>query len=249
MYQQIEIVTLDSSIYYSKKVIENGTVLVVETYDTANDKVILTLEKISGTFNSLYATQYSVDVDKGLFYMSPMNTGSTIRITYYTEGEINPFYVSSNISVFTKKMLTWSENRICDGLYLYRSDTDENRTWHFKGGSFILEGLLYVVIDHFLDIRYMSPPTISNKYSAYYFYVNRDVVVDSLDNKTKILNKVGMLQSSSLYAKMSEAKTDVLGKYASTHTVDALPICFLYVMQSNNMYQYWVEYPSSGRVI
>jgi len=244
-----EITTIETPIYATKKIPTIGADTAVYLYDTILEVRKEELTRVNGRYNTLFETEYSVDLDKGQFYMSPSSIGKTYEFVFFTHGESNPYHLSSDINIYIRKILAWTETRICDGMYFFRYASDEDYMWRVRGGSILYNSRLYIYPDSMFDVRYVSPPTVQNKFRCYQFFVNEDLISSYVDTKTKTLTTLGVLPSSGIYNSMNEAKTDVISRYTSLYESESLDIAFMYINILNGDYRYWIEYPTEGRTI
>jgi hypothetical protein len=249
MYLTRETVLLNSPSYICLQTIEPYAEISVYGWDNVENKILFKYEQVSGLYNSLYINQFSVDVEKGIFYFNPSNINTYVRIEYYTSGDQNPFHISSNLMSYVTRIIQWSNSRIVDGLYFYKGEFDSQEVFRLKGGSILYNGSLYVCKDLIMDFKDLASPTINNVFRCYYFFINEEILSNYLDEQTLILNSVGEIHSQMLYDTMRDAKNDVDKLYNDKYFSDPLGIAYVYLRITGRNYNFWINYVNDSRVL
>ena len=253
MYLETENTILTNTIYYTNNIIVSSEPITVYKIDTVADERIelsRNTAPVSGNI-SLFENQYTVNEESGILYF-PLNlVGQSIEIRYFTEGNINPFKTTGNIGNFIERFISWGNNRIIDGLFLYQNVYDKSHNRHIKRGSFVINGNYYIVNDITLNFRNHGVPSVRGRYNCVYFFINPTIVEDYLSENNKELVNVGILTSSTHHETQNEARTDVIARYTTTYgNINTLRIAFVYVLvDDDNNILYWTEYPKDSRLV
>lgn len=250
MYLHTETIKITSSLFYTTYLMTFSSDVFV---DKLNDNTFIPeyqLERIGGKYNSLFITQYAVDTEQGLIYFASASVGLTFKIQYYTNGEINPFNMSSNLNQIITRLMLWSSKRICDGLYINEYDEDASYLKRLEGGSVIYNNNIYAVKKTILNFNELSPPRLLNLYRGYYFFINNYILSTYLNTRTQTISNIGILTSSGIYETVGQAKLDVLDRYATLYSDPPLEIAYLYQSIGNdNMRTFIIHYIKESRVI
>jgi len=250
MYLKKELIdNLSSPVYFTKYTID-GVNVRAWLYDSIKGEKVYELTKVPNITINLKENQFSVDWKNNRIYFAPNLIGTSIYLEYYSFGEINPFYETSNILKFVKQVLNWTNFKINSGLYFYKYPNDTDNIWRLASGSIIYNSNLYVVNEIIYDFRDYAPPTQPDMYKCYYFYINQDVLDSYQDKQTKTLNKVGLIISD-MFEDIGTAKLNVLSKYQNIHKEpqEVIDIAFMYITLSGNHFEYWIEYPKEFRTL
>jgi len=247
MYRKSEVVYLDTFTYYTKYTIDYPQIN-AWLYDNVKRKDILPLNFISTPSTLLFDNQYSVDLDKNQLFFAQNLVGKYVRIEYYTQGTLNPFYIATDISRFISEIFLRSQNNISSGLYFYQTEYDPEYIWRLSHGSVMYNGEFIVTKELTLNFKELSPPTLENYCRCYYFFINKEIIQSYLFNQTNTLQKVGMIKSE-MYDSFDKAKLDTKVKYEHTYKSDPLNIGWIYLMvnQKSNNYEFWIEYDQTIR--
>lgn len=250
MYRKEEIVYVDSPILYLRFGLTNDNVS-VWLYNTSLSEDVYSLDRVHTLSISLFNNQFAIDDDKNALFFSPSIVGNYVRIAYYSEGDQNPFYASSNLHQFITKVLAWSGNRIIDGLYIHWTGcSNDISSKTIQAGSVIYNNQLYIYPGGTFDIKLHAPPTIRGTYRAYYLFVNEELLSDKLNRQTKIMSDIGILRSTVTHSSIDAAKLDVMSLYDSLYESEPLKVCFAFVLLTEeNTYELWVEYPNDHRAL
>lgn len=250
MHLYTETITLKSSILYTIYQMSFASDVTIDILNPETFEVDYHLDRIGGRYNSLYQTQFAVDNEKGLIFFSSSSVGCIAKITYDTTGEINPFHASENLFSTIARILTWSNKRICDGLYIYSYPDDLDYIKRLERGSFIYNGYVYVCNERVLNFTELSPPRMKNLYRGYYVYINDATMYENLDKKTKSLTGASVLVSSGIHENTLQAKYDVLARYDAMYTSPALSVAYMYQsIRSDNTREIIIDYISESRVL
>ncbi len=249
MLRKEEKVLVDAPVMYLKYITATDAVDAF-IYDYSMQTDVQELERVYTLTISLFNNQFSVDEDVGAIYFAPAIIGQYVRIVYYTEGELNPFYASSNLHAFISQVLKWTSNRVSEGIYLTSHRCDPSYARMIEPGSFVYDGQFGVYPGELFDIRQHSPPTIKNTFKAYYFYINADTVSQYKYNQDQVLSQISILTSTTMHDTIGNAKLDVDALYTSTHDSDPIKICYVYIkLLESFAYDIWVEYPQESRTL
>lgn len=249
MYKKEEILLVDNPIIYLRYIIATS-IIQVFLYDYSKHEDIQEMERISTLSISLFNNQYAIDLDKSSIYNAPSILGKYIRIIYYSEGEQNPFHASSNLHAFITQVLRWTSNRISEGIYLTRQVSDCDNTRSIAPGSFVYENKFGVYPGEIFDIRLHAPPTVANKFKAYYLFINQEHIDGFLNRQDQMLTKIGVITSSTIHDAIDTAKLDVLTLYLSLYNSTPLEVALMYIKLTDTFaYDIWVEYPPTSRTL
>lgn len=249
MYRKEEIILVDSPVIYLRYILATSNVQAF-LYDYTKHEDIQELQRVATLTISLFNTQFAVDEDKSSIYNAPAIVGQYVRIVYYSEGESNPFYASSNLHAFITQVLRWTANRVSEGIYLTTKECDCAHLRSIQPGSFVYENRFCVYPGDVFDIRLQSPPTIINKFKAYYLFINQEIVDTYLNQQEQILTKLGSITSSTMHDTTGAAKLDVLSLYDNMYETTPIEIAFVYIKLTETMsYDLWVEYPQKSRTL
>jgi len=252
LFRKLQIETIESSIIYLKYVVDAASQVTVQVVNPITLELEYELERVNSISTALRSDQFVVDEDVSAILVNLALEGKKVVITYYTDGQINPFYASSNLHTFISKVLKWTSNRIVDGLYVYwdYKDCNDKPIKKIKAGSFVYNGLFHIYGGGVFDIRDWAPPTIVNAYRGYMFFINDEILTSHLDNRTNILQELGILTSDSMHDTVDAAKLDVMTKYDRIYSSEPLVICYGYVLlNGQRQYDYWFEYPPENRTL
>jgi len=252
MYRKLQIVEITSSIIFLKYVVDLGSIITVSEVDPITHELIYNYERVNTVTAAMRTDQFTVDEDLSAVVVSLANKGKTIAITYYTDGTQNPYYASSNLNLFIEKVLSWTDNRICDGLYVYWNQyrPEDEYVKHIKPGSFIYDGNFYVYGGEDFNIRDYAPPTRIGYCRCYKMFINNEILESYVDMQVKLLTRIGIITSSDMYAKFDEAKLDTMGTYDNMYQSQPLDICYMYVVLNEERdYDIWIEYPQGARTL
>ena len=251
MYQHTETITLSSSIIYTIYQMSFASDVFINVVNANTFAVEYSLERIGGRYNSLFQTQFAVDNEKGLIYFSPSAVGLTIKITYYTDGKVNPFHASENLFQTVTRIITWSNKRILDGLYIYIYDEDPEHIKRVARGSIVYNDNIYVSKENILNFNELSPPRMTNVYRGYLLFINDTILDDELDINTKIINNIGRLTSTGVHDSTLAAKNDLLNKYHTLYpNFPILTIAYMYQkIVVGNSREFIVDYDHESRVL
>ena len=250
MKKKEELILISSPVTYLRYTLANANTVEAFQYDYTIQQDVLKLEKIYSISISLFNTQYSIDVDKSCLYIAPSLIGKYIRVVYYTEGEQNPFFASSNLHKFINQVLKWTANRIAEGLYLHWKKCDPAYMRIINEGSLVYDNRFIVYPGGVFDIRQNAPPTIKGTFKAYQLFVNLEIIQSFLDRQTQMLSKPGILSSSVAHSSIDAAKLDVMNRYKTLYNSDAIVICYVYIMLRDDYgYELYIEYPPEYRTL
>ena len=251
MFLEREIVRIVDPIYYLKKGIVSNTIIEVWKYNNITSQREFELEKVSRVSVTLFNNQFSINEDQSILYFPTAFLGNFAEINYYTEGNQNPFDVASNQFQVLNRIVNWSNNRIIDGLFLYKFNFDEYYIQRIKEGSFVLNGVYYTFPAKYLDFRGYGYPTIKSKFRGIHVFINQSIILGNVFNPSKSLTNPGILVSSSLHEEQEFAKIDVIAKYTTQYGNEPrLDIAFIYILQDEDANTlYWFEYPSDSRLL
>ena len=249
VYVKEEKVLIDSPVTYLKFILADDVVSIFE-YDYTTQTDVQELERVYTLTISLFNNQFSVDIDKGAVYIAPSIIGKYVRIVYHSEGELNPFYASSNLHEFITQVLRWTSNRVAEGIYLTYHNCDERYVRVIEPGSFVYEGQFGVFPGNIFDIRQHAPPTVKGQYKAYYMYINSSTIADYSNPQDQVLANISIIASSTMHDAIDSAKLDVQALYAEQNDSTAIEICYVYVLLLDSFeYDIWVEYPPESRTL
>jgi hypothetical protein len=117
-------------------------------------------------------------------------------------------------------------------------------------GSFVYENRFCVFPGDVFDIRIQAPPTIKDKFKAYYLFINQEIVDSFLDKQISTLSKLGILTSSTIHDDAGSAKLDVSALYATAYNSTPVEVCFIYIKLTDTFaYDIWIEYPPKSRTL
>ena len=252
MFRKLQVETIESSIIYLKYVVDISAEIVVQVVNPTSLELEYQLERVNSISTALKTNQFVVDEDTNAIIVNLALAGKKVIINYYSDGQINPFYASSNLHTFISKVLKWTSNRIVDGLYVYwdYDDCDDQPIKHIKSGSFVYNGLYHIYRGGVFDIRSYAPPTVVNMIRGYQLFINDEILESHLDNRINILNEVGILTSDDQHDHLDAAKLDVMNKYKRIYTSDPLNICYAYcLLNQERKYEFWFEYPPEQRTL
>lgn len=249
MYRKDEIVLVDSPVIYLRYILSTDNVSAY-TYDYSKQEELTKLDRVYTLSVSLFNNQFSVDDDKGAIFCAPSVVGHYVKFTYYTEGEQNPFYASSNLHAFISQILRWTANRISEGIYLTSEHCSSHNMRTIQPGSFVHENQFYAYPGGVFDVRQVSPPTLVDKFKAYYLFINNEIISDRVDKQERLLVDIGILPSSTMHDDVGSAKLDVQGRYATEYTSTPIEIAYVFVqLLSSFEYDIWIEYPPKSRTL
>jgi hypothetical protein len=249
MYRKEEIRLVSSPVLYLRYILATSNVQAF-LYDSATHTDIQEMERVATLTVSLFNNQFAVDEDKASVFNAPSIVGKYVRFVYYSEGEENPFYASSNLHSFITQVLRWTSNRVSEGIYLTTKECDCAYLRNIEPGSFVYENRFCVYPGEDFDVRLKSPPTIKEQFKAYYLFINQEIVETFLDQQEQILTKLGCITSSAMHDDTGSAKLDVLALYTAMYNSTPIQIAFVYIRLTESFsYDIWVEYPSSSRTL
>jgi len=249
MYTKEEIVLIDSPVVYLRYILATNVVKAY-IYDFSLKQDLQEMERVATLTISLFNSQFAVDEDKAAIYNAPSIVGKYVRFVYYSEGEQNPFYAASNLHVFINQVLKWTANRVSEGIYLTQQDCECTHLRKIEPGSFVYENQFCVFPGESFDIRVQSPPTVKDKYKAYYLFINQEIISSFLNKQEQLLTKLGILTSSEMHDNIGSAKLDVLALYETTYNSSPIEIAFVYIrLNESFLYDLWVEYPIKSRTL
>ena len=249
MYKKEEIVLVSSPVIYLRYILAVSRVQAF-LYDITTHADIQEMERVATLTISLFNNQFAIDEDKAAVFNAPSIIGKYVRFVYYSEGEENPFYASSNLHSFITQVLRWTSNRVSEGIYLTTKECDCAYLRNIEPGSFVYENRFCVYPGEIFDIRLKSPPTIKNQFKAYYLFINQEIVETFLDQQEQILTKLGCITSSTMHDDTGAAKLDVLALYQAMYNSTPVQIAFVYIKLTESFsYDIWIEYPSSSRTL
>jgi|GEM_PF-4203435 len=249
MYRKEDVILVTSPIQYLHYIITSDNVKVWE-YDTTQNQELYELERVYTLSTSLFSNQFAIDVDRNGVYLSPTMNGKYIKVVYYSDGQINPFYASSNLHKFITNVLKWTGHRIVDGCFLHWTDGGCVTSHRIKEGSFVYSNQYYIYAGEDLDIRNLAPPTIVGRFRGYYFFINDEIISNNLNHQTRTLTKMGYLHSSAMHDETGRAKLDVLALYDNLYSSEPLNVAFMYVYLTQSLdYEIWIEYPTEHRTL
>jgi hypothetical protein len=249
MYRKEEIVLVGSPIIYARYVLAHDNVTFF-SYDYSLNQDILPMERVNTLSMSLFNNQFSVDEDKSAFFIAPSIVGTWVRMIYYTEGDQNPFYASSNLHKFITQVLKWTSSRISEGIYLYWEPCDPVHKKLINEGSFVYENQFYVYHGGVFDIKMQAPPTLRNTYKCYYLFINQEILDSYLDRQSRMLSEIGILPSSTSHLTLDAAKLDVLTRYTNMYDSEPLEVAFVHIQLNDQLsYNVWIEYPTTSRTL
>jgi len=247
MFRKSEIVRVETITYYTKYTIDYPDVK-VWVYDPVKRQDIYQLEFIPTPSTLLFDNQFAVDLDKNQIFFAQNLIDKYVRIEYYTRGDLNPFYIATDITKFIAEIFKRAQNNISSGLYFYQTEYDPEHIWRLSHGAFTYNGEFIVSKELVLNFKELSPPTLQNYCRCYYFFINEEIIESYLFNQTNTLQKVGMIKSE-MYENFDKAKLDTLTRYDSTYKSDPLVIGWMYLVveQKTGNYEFWVEYEPKVR--
>lgn len=248
MEKKEEIIKVTSPVEYLKFLLDSNLKVEIFFYDPIKKEEIDSLIRIETLSVSLFQNQFSVDTNKSCLFFSSETIGKYVKIKYYSEGQLNPFYTASNLHVFIEKVLKWTSNRIIDGLFFYSYLTDDNKLLRFKEGSFTYNNNFYVFGGDTFRLSDNAPPTTIGEIKGYLFFFNKEIVESFTEKATSQIFKTGMLISSSGLKKMEEVTLDLKKKYGSKYSSQILEIAKIYVsLNSERKYNIWTHYDRDSR--
>ena len=249
MYRKEEIILVDSPVMYLRYIIATNNIHAF-LYDYSLQKDLQELERVATLTISLFNSQYAVDIDKSSFYNAPSIIGKYVRIVYYSEGEQNPFHAASNLHAFITQVLRWTSNRISEGIYLTRQENECSNMRSIAPGSFVYENRFCIYPGEAFDIRMHSPPTVKDRFKAYYLFINQEHLDGFLSKQDQILTTIGVITSSTMHEEIGTAKLDVLALYQSMYNSTPIEVAFIYIKLTDTFaYDIWVEYPPKSRTL
>jgi hypothetical protein len=249
MYRKDKIRYISDSVVFLRYIVSPDADVHVYLYDNVNKRDLYQLSRTYTLSISLFVDQFSLDEDKSMIYLSPDIIGQHIRVEYYTEGMENPFFYGSSLNRFVSNMLRWMDTRIIDGLYVYWRDYEEGYPIkRIRSGSFVYDGTFYTFPGGNFDIRRNAPPSIKGRFRSYLLFINDEILKSYVFYQNMMLNKVGVIHSSSVNSDMSITKEDVDSVYSSRYYSSPLKIAYIHVYLTDTMdYEIWIEYPSESR--
>lgn len=249
MLKKEEVVLVSSPVTYLRYTLAHDNVTAFEHSYTLHEDIV-EMERIHSLSISLFNSQFAVDTDLSAAFVAPSLVGKYVRFVYYTEGELNPFYASSNLHKFIEQVLKWTSNRIAEGLYLHWKACDPAYMRIINEGSFVYENRFIVYPGGKFDIRQHAPPTVKGTYKAYHMFVNQEIIDGYLDRQSQLLRQIGILSSSTQHSSIDAAKLDVMTKYTSMYKSSALTVCYVYIRLNQDFsYDIRIEYPTASRTL
>ena len=256
MYRKFQIETIESSYIFLRYVVDPTATVTVQLINPATGLTEYTLSRTSMS-TALKPDQFAVDDEMSAVIVSLALRGKTALIFYYTDGTRNPYYAASNLHQFITKVLSWTENRIVDGLFLYwescesADDTGEvPPVLKIKEGSFVYDGTYYTYSGELWDIRKYAPPTVKGHYRAYRLFINREVLDSRLNKQYSALTQIGVIHSKLTYEDIGQAKLDVDSVYEELYSSEPIDIAYMYVLLTDNRkFNVWIRYPKEARTL
>jgi len=245
-----QVIKVDAPVVYLRYALALDTMVSAWVYDVTTQADLYPLERVPMLNMTLVGNQFAVDDERSAIFLPAELVGSYIRVQYYTEGQINPFYVTSDLYTFVSKVIKWTSNRIVDGFFFYREQCDEESSlYRLAPGSFVYEGRFYAFAGQLFRIGDYAPPTLVGQVRAYVFYIDQDVLDSHLDRQLKLLMEVGILRSA-VYESFDEAKLDVMSQLEDVSDVHKIVVAYAYVtMNESRSYDMWIEYVDDDRTL
>ena len=246
-----QIIRVDSPLVFLRYQLTLDTMVQAWAYDYTEQRDLYELERVPLFNMNVGEGQFAVDDEHSAIYLNPAALGTYIRVSYYSDGEINPFFATSDLYLFVSKVLKWTSNRLVDGFFFYREECDrETELYRLAPGSFVYNGQFYAFAGIDFRITDYAPPTVVGQCRGYLFYIDQDVINSHMDRQIKALLNVGLLRSSGTYATFGEAKLDVEAQLAEVSEYHRIIIAYMYVvMNESHNYETWIDYPPEHRTL
>ena len=247
MYRKNEILYLSSFSQFAQFTIDSLDVH-AWLYDNIRRKETYELQYVATPSTLLFDNQFSVDFDKNQFFFAQNLLKNYIKVQYYSYGDMNPFYATSNISLFIEKVLARAHNNITSGIYLYQTEYDPEYIWRIENGSFTYNGEFFVYKGQTLNFKELAPPTLENYCRCYSFFINEEIVESYTNNQINTLTKLGMIKSE-MYQDLGKAKLDTKIQYDNLYKTEPLIVAYVYLLidQKTKNYEFWIEYVPNNR--